>query len=360
MLFVTPKIFDEMYYNIWQYSATSGNIRTYSANMLIPPKYILTSQITQYLQSIEASREVIETLTIPPEVETNIRRQSILKSSLFSARIEGNPLTLDDLNTRPSADQKKREVFNILKALELVHQRGARDLTANNILLLHQKTMDGLIGSENLGKFRKEVSAIFNAAGIAIYMPPPPRQVPGHVERLLKFINSSKEPLVPIRACLAHYMFEKIHPFLDGNGRVGRLLLQAVLEKSGYGMKGLVAVEEYLDSNRSAYYRSLEDTEKDVTDYLEFMLESIADASQKAKTLVLTKQEVEKEDFLLPRRAEIYNIIKDHELINFDMIRRRFMRINERTLRYDLKKLTDTGLIVKLGTTKGVYYKVKK
>lgn len=328
--------------------------------MLIPSKYILTTKITLSLQSIEASREVIETITIPPEVEINIRRQTVLKSSLYSARIEGNPLTLDDLNTRPSADQKKREVFNILKALELVHSRGARDLTQKNILDFHQKTMAGLIESENLGKLRKDVSAIFNAAGIAIYMPPPPRQVSGLLERLLKYINSTKEPIVPIRACLAHYVFEKIHPFLDGNGRVGRLLLQAVLGKSGYGMKGLVATEEYLDGHRSEYYRALEDTEKDVTDYLEFMLEAIAVASQKAKEQVLIKQEVEKEDFLLPRRAEIYNIIKDHELVNFDTIRRRFMRINERTLRYDLKKLTDTGLIVKLGTTKGVYYKVKR
>jgi Fic family protein len=334
-----------------------GNIRQ---SMLIPPKYILTTQITQHLQLIEAAREVIETIIIPPEVETNIRRQTILKSSLYSARIEGNPLTLDDLNIRPSADQKKREVFNILKAMELLRQRGSRDLTQNNILLFHHKTMDRLIADENLGKFRKDVNAIFNSAGIAIYMPPPPKQVPGLIERLLKFINSSKEPLVPVRACLAHYMFEKIHPFLDGNGRVGRLLLQAVLEKSGYGMKGLLAVEEYLDTHRSAYYHGLEDPEKDVTDYLEFMLEAIADSAQKAKTLVLTKQEAEKEDFLLPRRAEIFNIIRDHELVNFDTIQRRFMRINERTLRYDLKKLTDGGFIQKLGTTKGVYYKVKK
>lgn len=328
--------------------------------MLIPPKYTLTTRITQSLQAIEASREVIETISIPPEVEINIRRQSILKSSLYSARIEGNPLIMDDLNTRPSADQKKREVFNILKTLELMRSRSAKDLAAKDLLQFHQKTMDGLIERENLGLFRKEVNAIFNAAGIAIYMPPPPRQVPGLIDKLVKFSNSAKEPIVPIRACLAHYSFEKIHPFLDGNGRVGRLLLQAILEKSGYGMKGLVAVEEYLDAHRSEYYRSLEDTEKDVTDYLEFMLEALAVSSQKAKELILTKQEVEKTDFLLPRRAEIYNIIKDHELVNFDTIRRRFMRINERTLRYDLKKLTDAGLIQKLGTTKGVYYKVKK
>lgn len=324
--------------------------------MLIPPKYFLNQTITHFLQRIEAAKEVINAVTIPPEVETNIRRQSLLKSSLFSARIEGNPLTLDELPHKPSSDQKKREVFNVLKALELVYERGARDTSANNILQFHEKTMAGLIEKSNLGQFRKEPSAIFNAAGIAVYMPPLPRQVPVLIERLLKYVNSDKESFVPIRAVLAHYMFEKIHPFLDGNGRVGRLLMQSVLEKGGYGMKQLLTLEEYLDNNRNKYYRALEEPEKDVTDYVEFMLEAIAETADQAKNLVVNKQKIEAEDYLLPRRAEILRIIKDHKLASFDMIRRRFLNINERTLRYDLKQLQNGGLIKKLGTTKGVFY----
>lgn len=62
------------------------------------------------------------------------------------------------------------------------------------------------------------------------------------------------------------------------------------------------------------------------------------------------------EESLLPRRAEILAIIKDHHLLSFDRIRRRFMSVNERTLRYDLKKLKDQGFIRKRGVTKGVYY----
>lgn len=322
--------------------------------MLIPPKYFLTPEISQLLSSIEASKEVINSISIPPEVETNIRRQSYLKSSLFSARIEGNTLTLDELATRASKDKKKVEVFNILKALNLVLQKRGKDIAIKDVLELHSLVMDGLTSS--LGRFRNEISTIFNTAGIAIYMPPPPRQVPTFVEKLLKFINFQKEPLVPIRACLAHYAFEKIHPFLDGNGRVGRLLLQAVLHKSGYGMKGLLSIEEYLDNHRSLYYRGLENSEKDVTDYLEFMLEAIAQSGEFTKKMVLAKKNAEPKDYLLPRRAEILNIIIDHRLVNFDQVRRRFLAVNERTLRYDLKKLADAGLIKKLGTTKGVYY----
>lgn len=326
--------------------------------MNIPPKYFLTPKISALLQRIEASKAVIDSFPIPPEIELNIRRRSTLKSSLFSARIEGNQLTMDDLPKASSKDQKKAEVLNILKATNWIYARSHKDITTKDILEIHKMTMQGLIEKHDLGKYRTNIEAIFNSAGIAIYLPPRPSQIPFLTDRLVKFINSNKEPFVPIRACLAHYMFEKIHPFLDGNGRVGRLLLQSALVKSGYGMKGLLTVEEYLDNHRNEYYRSLDNTEKDVTDYLEFILEAIAVTAQEAKELVLEKQKVGVADLLLPRRAEILNIIKDHNMVNFDIIRRRFLAINERTLRYDLKHLADRGLIKKLGTTKGVFYTV--
>lgn len=324
--------------------------------MLIPPKYILTPKVSQLLQSIEGSLEVINSINTPKELEINIRRNSTLKSSLFSARIEGNSLTLEDLPKSSSKDQKRQEVFNILKALNWIHQRSARDLSLKDILNLHKMVMEGLVEKSNLGMFRTNIEAIFNQAGIAIYLPPRPTQILPLTQHLIKFINSNKETFVPVRACLAHYSFEKIHPFLDGNGRVGRLLLQLVLAKSGYSMKGLLPIEEYLDQHRSQYYQVLNEPEKDVTDYLEFMLESISETAASAKKEVLTKQDVNIEDLLLPRRAEILNIVKDHQLVSFNTIQRRFMAVNSRTLRYDLKKLQDQGLIKKRGTTKGVYY----
>lgn len=334
--------------------ATSGNIR----NMLVPPKYVLTPKISELLSSIESSKEVINSVPIPLELEINIRRKSTLKSSLFSARIEGNNLTLDDLPKSSSKDQKRVEVFNILSALNKIYQRSAKDLSLKDILELHLVVMKGLIEGENLGQFRGESSAIFNSAGIAIYVPPRPSQIIPLLNKLVTFINAKREQFAPVRACLAHYTFEKIHPFLDGNGRVGRILLQIVMQKSGYGMKGLLAVEEHLDKNRADYYRSLEQPERDVTDYLEFMLEMITQAAYDARVQVLEKKEASIEDFLLPRRAEIFNIIKEHNLVSFDQIRRRFLNINERTLRYDLKKLQDSGLIRKRGETKGVYYEI--
>lgn len=326
--------------------------------MIVPPVYRLTKEIVSLLQTIEANKEVINSVNIPVEIEENIRRKSTLKSSLFSARVEGNNLTLLEVENKPSSDQKKAEVFNILKALGFIRKRELKDLTLQELLEIHKIAMKGI--HPDAGELRREPSATFNEAGIAVYMHPPAKQIMPNLNKLIKYINSDKENFVPIRASLAHYSFEKIHPFLDGNGRVGRLVFQKTLMKGGYGMKGLIAFEEYIDTHRSEYYRALEEPEKDCTDYVLFMLEALAIKSTEAKELVLSKKESNIEDFLLPRRAEIYSIIKDQTLVNFDQIRRRFASVNERTLRYDLKSLQDTNLIRKRGTTKGVYYEISK
>lgn len=325
--------------------------------MIIPPKYFLTPKISQLLSSIEACREVIQAISIPAEIERKIRRESNLKSSLFSAKIEGNPTTLEELPKIPSRDQKKVEVNNILRAINWIYERSARDITIKDILNLHAFVMKGLVEIYSLGKFRTGHEGIFTQAGFPVYHAPPPSYIPKLIGRLLKFVDSSKESFIPLKAFLSHFVFEKIHPFTDGSGRVGRLLILMILAKGGYGMKGILPLEEGINKRRETYYRMLEESERDVTSYLEFMLEVLNETCQETKKLILEKQKPDILDFLLPRRAEILRIIRDHGLVNFDMIRRRLAKVNERTLRYDLKKLAESGFIKKLGTTKGVYYK---
>jgi len=322
--------------------------------MLVPPRYTLNPEIVKLLQEIEACNEVIGSVSIPPEVENNIRRKSTLRSSLFSARIEGNELTLEELLKTPSNNQKKIEVNNVLKAKNWINKRGQRDLKLSDILALHEMTMKGL--NPDAGSFRNHNEAIFNSAGIAVYMPPPPKQMHSYLERMVKYANSDKEKIGLIKACLVHYIFEKIHPFEDGSGRVGRLVMQKVLMQEGYGMKGLLAFEEYIDKHREAYYTALEEPEKETSDYIVFMLTAVSDTARNIKDMILHKQELEIEDYLLPRRAEILTLLKEQKMMNFDQIHRRFSKINPRTLRNDLKRLQDDGLIRKRGATRGVYY----
>ena len=176
--------------------------------MVIPPKYFLTPKIVLLLQSIEASKEVINSISVPIELEANIRRKSTLKSSLFSARIEGNTLTMETL-PKTSKNQKTQEVYNILRGLNWVYERRARDLTTKDIFILHQWVMEELIEKLDLGKFRTDMGAIFNSAGIAIYLPPRPSQIINLIKKLVNFANSDKEQFKPIKAALAHYSLKR-------------------------------------------------------------------------------------------------------------------------------------------------------
>lgn len=332
--------------------------------MKIPLKYKLTSKISELIKKIEINKEIIDSIQIAPEIERNIRRENLLKSSLYSAQIEGNPLTLEQLKKEVLVDPKKGEkieITNILKAINWLKSRfkKGRKLSEKDILQLHQITMNHLVSKDNLRKFRQEPGAIFNQAGIAVYLAPPAAEIPKLMKQLLNYINSQKEKIVPIKASLGHLSFEKIHPFVDGNGRVGRLLFQAVLAKEGYQMKNLVTPEEYLNEHRDEYYHFLDISKKDATDYLEFILEGFWQQTERIKEIVFQKQEPKPEDSLLPRRLEILNIIQDHKLVSFDFIGRRFVSVNPRTLRYDLKKLADGGFIIKKGKTRGVFYSPK-
>lgn len=331
--------------------------------MKVPPDYTLTPKCLSFLQRIEVSKKVLEKVAIAPEWEAIIRRQSLLKSSLFSARIEGNKLRWEEIKESglTFAKSKERlEINNISKALGWVRKefsRKQKGFTKENILHLHELVMKD-VSSYPIGKFRDGPGGIFDSAGTAVYFAPSPKLAASLLEKLLAYLNSESEPLIPVRASLAHFVFEKIHPFFDGNGRVGRILMQAILIKERYDMKGLISLEEYLDNHREEYYTALE---AKPPAYLEFMLEALAVQSEKAVDLALSKNDAPPslEDQLLPRRAEILRIIEDHGLVNFDFLRRRFLAVNERTLRYDLKKLRDLGLVIKKGATKGVFYSSK-
>lgn len=315
--------------------------------------YQNTSAVKELLTRIEVYKDLFEKYPKNPKLEENLLRISTLKSSLFSARIEGNTLTMDQvsLTGREEKDKQKREVFQIYQAMKYA-KRYSQKASEKFIKELHEITMNGM--EANPGQFRHEPSAIFNQAGVAIYLSPSPDKIPQLIDRLVDYLNKPSQN--PAGCAISHFAFEKIHPFLDGNGRVGRILTRWHLKKMGYGFSGLLPFETYLENNRDLYYRTLADEKKDITEFVEFFLTAIV---QSAKETIINFQQEKKEpqeDLLLPRRQEILSIIRDHKIISFDQIRRRFGQVNPRTLHYDLEHLLKKNLIKKLGTTKGVVY----
>lgn len=333
--------------------------------MKIPLTYKFTSKIAGLIEKIEINKQIINSVSIVPEIEKNIRRESLLKSSLFSAKIEGNSFNFEQIRKETLINPKQKEkieIVNILKAINWLGKRFAKreKLVKKDILELHRLTMNSLIFETDLGKFRRETGAIFNQAGVVVYLAPSPQDISLLIDQLLDYINSKKEKNIVIKAALAHLSFEKIHPFSDGNGRVGRLIFQTVLTKDNYQMKNLVAIEEYINEHKDDYYYFLDTSKKDATEYLEFILEGLWIQTEKIKEIIFQKRQVTSEENLLPRRLEILHIIRDHKLVSFDFLQRRFLIINPRTLRYDLKALADAGYILKKGKTRGVFYSPKE
>ena len=323
-----------------------------------------TSQITpiisQLSQELDQYQFFIQNSPSSPEVQLNLRRKSYLKSSLFSAKIEGNRLTLEQVNEQlsHSKTKEKLEISNILSALNLIASDSSpHQLTVNFIKKLHLIALNQL--NADTGRFRREISAIFNQAGVAIYLTPDPKEIEPELNKLIS-LSKTKNSHRYITAAISHFWFEKIHPFADGNGRVGRLLIHYLLDNRSANFHGLLNFEEEIEKTRSDYYYFLQHQSKDITEFTEYLLVCFCTAGKKAVELIKqAPTELTSADLLLPRRQEILNLLHDHEYLSFDQIHRRFYAINPSTLRNDLRQLMDKDFVVKIGSTRGALYKVK-
>ena len=147
--------------------------------MKIPPNYKLTKDILNRISLIEANRAIINSHNLPPLVEENIRRRSIFGSSLFSARIEGNRLTLadvSDIRDISSKERQKVEVANILRAITGILEKfeNSKKITAKDIFGWHKTVMNNLPYLGATGRWRIGHEGIFDRTGNVIYHAPPP------------------------------------------------------------------------------------------------------------------------------------------------------------------------------------------
>lgn len=315
--------------------------------MLLNQTFTLTPKIQTLLNTLEGQKTAFSLIPIKPELALHLRRHSLLNSALFSAKIEG----ITDNN-----DLDKLGIQN-LESTYLWLYKQQPDLKLDNTFIksLHSKSMLNL--RSDAGQFRTEQSAIFNSAGVAVYLTPPPQDLQSLLSVWLEQIDRPAfHPL--IQAIISHYQFEKIHPFIDGNGRVGRLILTAQLRQIGYDFSGFLILEEAVSNSRDDYYYYLQDEKKDLTGIIEYFLSLISNSASLAlKKITEPSLNLTSLD-LLPRRQELLNIIHDHNIVSFDFLHRRFAGIPSSTLRYDLLQLKKSGHIKKLGNTRGALYSV--
>ena len=219
----------------------------------------------------EAERELAKLTTIAGNfpfprllIQPFIRREAVL-----SSRIEGTRASLTDLYNYESAqmsflerDDDVREVHNYVLALDYGLER-LQTLPVSQRLIreLHARLMKGVRGGQfTPGEFRKTQNWI-GAAGSTIetatYVPPPVDEMKTALGAMETFIHVDTELPALVRAGLIHYQFEAIHPFLDGNGRVGRLLIMLLLREWGVLSQPLLNLSAYFEHYRQEYYDHL-------------------------------------------------------------------------------------------------------
>ncbi len=217
----------------------------------------------------------------------------IRKEAVLSSQIEGTQSSLSDLLLFENADapgvpvDDVREVSNYVAAMEhgLAKLRGGFHLSLRLIREIHGILVAGSRGADKTpGEFRRSQNWIGGTRpGDAAYVPPNVPDLMPALDNFEKFLHdhSSRTPLL-IKAALAHAQFETIHPVLDGNGRVGRLLITFLLCAEGALQEPLLYLSLYLKEHRAAYYESLQKVriDGDWEQWIEFFLRGVASVSE--------------------------------------------------------------------------------
>lgn len=297
-------------------------------------------------------------------IDPFMRREAVL-----SSRIEGTEASLSDLfffeaagaSPRPSKASDVFEVYNYVRAMKYGLDR-IKELPISLRLIreLHAELMEG-VRAEQLtpGEFRRSQNWI-GPPGCqlkdATFVPPPPPQMDEALGHLEKYLHKPTELPPLVRMALLHYQFEAIHPFLDGNGRIGRLLISMLLAHEGLLEQPVLYLSAFFEKRRDEYYRLLLSVSRANawTDWIEFFLRGVAEASRDvidraARLLDLQKEYRQRmaagrsSAFLLRLVDELF----ESPVIKISEVARR-LGITHRSAGLNVQKLVSTGILTEV------------
>ena len=276
------------------------------------PPFHMTDRITNLVAEISEQIGRIWVLS-HGNLNPHLRKENRIRTIHSSLAIEHNSLSLEQVTAIVDGrhilgnPNEIREVKNAYDAYEMM--LSLNPYSVKDLLKAHRMMMEGLI-PEN-GKFRSGGVGVFDG-NVVVHMAPPARLVPGEIDELFAWYRSSEiHPL--IRSAIFHYEFEFIHPFADGNGRMGRMWHSLLLGKWNELFYWL-PIEELIRSRQQEYYEALgkSDKEADSSAFVELMLEIILDTLK--ETTVVGKAEKDGTDKLSPSVQKLLDAMGDEEL----------------------------------------------
>ena len=346
--------------------------------MTFEPKYTITDKILNNLTSIASAREIIEQSPFVPKWEAKLRRQALLHNTHSSTAIEGNKLTLEQVEALSQGQETagtpkdKQEVLNYLEALGKIPtlaKEGPIDLEC--LLEVHKiLTRKVLDNPSDCGVFRNRQvyvsKQVFDATGFreeVVYMPPDTAQVPELVAEFLEWLKAGKGVNPVLLAGIAHYEIARIHPFIDGNGRTARLLAALVMYLSGFDHRRIFALDDPYDRDRPAYYAALGAVDKDTRDltgWLEYFTDGVAYSVNEVKAAVLrsgikVKKGSAPQVALTSRQMQIVELINARGTIrNRDL--QALFNISAQAVHKELSKLVELMIIKAQGQGRSLHY----
>ncbi len=285
-------------------STTLGeSVRAFVPNPLPPGKPALA--YVCYMEPNRSAEMALARLSgvtgLVPSVDW-LLYSALRKEALLTSQIEGSQATLIDLfdeeaGLAVSNTDDVEEVTNYLRAFRLV-QQNLRDpsglpLSVRLLCNAHRLLLDGARGTgKQPGELRRSQNWIGGTRpGNAVFVPPPPERVADLLADMERFIHAAPANDLPplVKIALVHAQFETVHPFLDGNGRIGRLLISALLEHWGLLSEPLMYLSGYLKQHQSEYYRRLSAirTDGDWEGWVSFFLEGVAQAATDAERSIV-------------------------------------------------------------------------
>ncbi|MEM6877812.1 MAG: Fic family protein [Bacteroidota bacterium] len=243
-------------------------------------------------------------------------RLIVVKEATESSRIEGThteveEVYLPDGELTGNQQLDREEVSNYIEALSLAQEEmGRLPISSRLLRIIHKRLMRGVRGKNKTpGEFRKsQVWIGGRTPETAAIVPPPWEEIDRLLGDLEYFIHNQEIPLPPlIRIAITHYQFEAIHPFLDGNGRTGRLLIVMQLLDSGLLSKPTLYLSDFIDKHRSLYYNSLAGVShnNDLRAWLIFFLDGMRVSAQKSAQTLEGALRLKRE--LVQQLSEKYN-----------------------------------------------------
>ncbi len=261
----------------------------------LPPELIYSAPLVRLLSVADAALSELSGLgRILPNphllIAPYLRREAVLSSRIEGTRTSLADLLADEAGQVPPVDKNDvREVRNYVDALEFgIERLQTLPLSLRLVRELHQRLMHGVRGDRATpGEFRRSQNWIGPAGSTpatAPYVPPPPLEMAETLSSWESFLHRRDELPDLIQCALLHEHFEAIHPFLDGNGRVGRLLITLFLIERGRLSQPLLYLSEYIERNRDEYYRGLQRvrTHGDWTNWLHYFLYGVQWSAQRA------------------------------------------------------------------------------